>query len=244
MGDKTNVEDRALVNVEANMSSLILVGNGPSVMDHEFGGVVDSFDIVVRFNWYHIKGFEKQVGAKTNIWFTTVFDAVRMREKYDAIYEHSWEWNPRADKTYKKFKGHESVDLLYKTKRQMVYDMDNYMRMKAGQPKRLDHHVDYLAWSTGAIAAWWFTSQSLDKKYRPRERYTQDVPPPECDQITLLGFDWWDLESNDKHHLGDRQTLGRNHRPKTELTFWRHLAEDGKVIDLNPDSRITPKQDE
>jgi hypothetical protein len=226
------------------MSEVILVGNGASVMDQELGKTIDSFDTVVRFNWFHIKGFEKQVGSKTDIWFTTVYDKIRLRNTYEAIYEHSWEWNPVQDKTYNLLKGDDSVTRLHKTSRQMIYDMDNYMRLKRGEVKRMDRHNSYLTWSTGAIAAWWFLSDNFDKQYRPKETYDSSGRTPSCDSVSLIGFDWWDLESDDNHHLGDKQTLGRNHKPKTELAFWQYLAEDGKVIDLNPNSRIMPERDE
>ncbi len=56
--------------VEANQS-IVLVGNGPSVMlDGEKGSLIDSFDHVLRFNTYAIKGFEKHTGTKTTLWST------------------------------------------------------------------------------------------------------------------------------------------------------------------------------
>lgn len=50
--------------------SMILVGNGPSVLRSELGSKVDAFKHVVRFNTYKTRGFEKQIGKKTTIWST------------------------------------------------------------------------------------------------------------------------------------------------------------------------------
>lgn len=48
--------------------NVILVGNGPSVLGHKLGKVVDSFEEVVRFNNFQTKGFEEHVGGKTTLW--------------------------------------------------------------------------------------------------------------------------------------------------------------------------------
>lgn len=46
----------------------VLVGNGPSAIHSKLGHIIDSFDIVVRFNTFYQKGFEEYVGRKTDIW--------------------------------------------------------------------------------------------------------------------------------------------------------------------------------
>lgn len=51
--------------------SVILVGNGPSmVLNGNRGHIIDSFDQVVRFNWFAIHGFANMVGTKTTLWST------------------------------------------------------------------------------------------------------------------------------------------------------------------------------
>ena len=48
---------------------ILVIGNGSSVMDDGFGSIVDSeFDVVVRFNRFKTKGYEKYVGTKTDVW--------------------------------------------------------------------------------------------------------------------------------------------------------------------------------
>jgi hypothetical protein len=49
-------------------ASVVLVGNGPSVLASTMGSVIDGFDEVVRFNRFEIKGFEKHVGTRTTLW--------------------------------------------------------------------------------------------------------------------------------------------------------------------------------
>lgn len=50
--------------------SVILVGNGPSVLQSGKGSLVDTFDQVVRFNLFAIRGFEADVGTRTDLWST------------------------------------------------------------------------------------------------------------------------------------------------------------------------------
>jgi hypothetical protein len=47
--------------------SVILVGNGESLLGSNMGKVIDSYDTVVRFDGLNIEGYEKDVGTKTDI---------------------------------------------------------------------------------------------------------------------------------------------------------------------------------
>lgn len=49
--------------------SCVLVGNGPSALLGD-GAKIDSFDHVVRFNNFKLRGFEEKVGSKTTLWAT------------------------------------------------------------------------------------------------------------------------------------------------------------------------------
>lgn len=49
---------------------VLLIGNGSSVMEYEAGPIIDSFDVVVRFNRFRIEGYESKVGTKTTDWVT------------------------------------------------------------------------------------------------------------------------------------------------------------------------------
>lgn len=49
----------------------LLIGNGPSAVSRPMQHAIDNFDgIVVRFNNYHIKGWETHVGTRTDVWVT------------------------------------------------------------------------------------------------------------------------------------------------------------------------------
>ena len=60
-----------LINILGNKySKVLVVGNGPSLLNREMGEKINEYDIVIRLNDYKIKGYEKYVGNKTDIWFT------------------------------------------------------------------------------------------------------------------------------------------------------------------------------
>jgi hypothetical protein len=47
--------------------SVVFVGNAPSLKEEGLGDWIDSYDIVIRFNECPVKGFERDVGRRTNI---------------------------------------------------------------------------------------------------------------------------------------------------------------------------------
>lgn len=60
--------------------SIILVGNGASVGQHQIGHIIDSFDEVVRFNNYQTEGHEAFCGSKTTIWARQAGERVKERD--------------------------------------------------------------------------------------------------------------------------------------------------------------------
>ena len=57
--------------------SIAIVGNGPSETGKSRGGEIDSHDIVVRFNSYKVTGYEKDCGARTDIWVKCSSDDIK-----------------------------------------------------------------------------------------------------------------------------------------------------------------------
>jgi len=49
--------------------SVVLVANGRSVLKRKMGTVIDSFDIVARFNYFELGSFTPFVGTRTDLWF-------------------------------------------------------------------------------------------------------------------------------------------------------------------------------
>lgn len=96
---------------------IIIVGNGSSLLSRKNGSLIDSFDVIVRFNSYKIKGYEEYVGKKTNIWFTVNLAHIAEINSYDRVIEHCWEWNPEKDKNFQKLN---AIRACEKTSRDFV----------------------------------------------------------------------------------------------------------------------------
>lgn len=180
---------------------VIIVGNGSSLLDKNNGELIDSFDIVVRFNSYTIEKFEKQVGTKTNYWFNTVnfsnkLTNFRTNAKYDRIYWHSWHWSKETDDGYKAFVSHFKDKEIIKTSKDTITEIQNYVKDNT-----------YYSYSTGIIAIW-----MLLKEYN---------------DITITGFDWW--TPNKKHHYNDNGIKGNIHQPDKEYKVIQKLLQEEKI---------------
>lgn len=97
--------------------SVILVGNGTSVLDNDNGELIDSFDTVVRFNSYKISGYEINVGTRTDILFTCNDYHINDLDTYRSVYVHSWCWEPDRCDIFKKLS---DVRPCIKTSRDIV----------------------------------------------------------------------------------------------------------------------------
>ncbi len=60
-------------------NSILLVANGRSVLEHEFGAQIDGFETVGRIHNYETAGFERFVGSRTDIWFNGANQNLRPR---------------------------------------------------------------------------------------------------------------------------------------------------------------------
>lgn len=55
-------------------AKVIIVGNGPSVLEKENGELIDSFNGIVRLNDFKLEGFEKHTGKRVSTVFTCRLD--------------------------------------------------------------------------------------------------------------------------------------------------------------------------
>lgn len=184
------------------MHEIVVVGNGPTLLEKELGKKIDDFSTVVRFNAYTIEGYEKHVGTRTDIWFNVINftkkDAQwRMKQPYKRIVLHSWQWDLEKDLLYKAFTE------FYKDKN---IPIEKAKREICTELSALVPEDNYFYFSTGLIALW-----MLLKEYK---------------QICITGFDWW---QTDKHHYNDNANRGTLHKPHIEKKVIDSLIEQKKI---------------
>ena len=64
--------------------SIMVVGNSPIELGKNKGELIDSFDIVIRFNNFELKDFKKDYGSKTNIWaISPALHTIKQKQFFD-----------------------------------------------------------------------------------------------------------------------------------------------------------------
>ena len=58
-------------------NKILIIANGPSILNENFGSAIDNFNEVARINNYQIDGFHKHIGSKTTIWSAFLTDEIR-----------------------------------------------------------------------------------------------------------------------------------------------------------------------
>ena len=144
---------------------VILIGNGSSVMDNEYGSLIDTFDIVVRFNRFRTWGYEKNVGTKTTHWI---------------IVDSGWQWlngyvdeiqgsDPQVLETFNQvlfsipgFKFNEEANKLSK----LNLDPNKYNIISPDVEVAINNIVDFRpAWPTTGLVAMQLFSTIYDDVY-------------------------------------------------------------------------------
>ena len=186
--------------------TVIVVGNGASLLDSRLGELIDGYDEIVRFNLFKTGRFSRDVGSLTTIWFTNRgprVGAIRSMLKEHAFNEiqvHTWN-----DAGYEVASFRESLDSMglstpvYKVEKRHLEEMRDFLEM------------EYSWFSTGAIGVWLMLER--------------------CQKLTMTGFDWWKSPSQ-MHYYSDYDTLPdphKGHQPLTEKRFFDKLSEMGKI---------------
>lgn len=188
------------------LSNVIIIGNGSSLLGRSLGSIIDSHEQVLRFNEFKTVGFEADVGTKTTIWFyhrDTEHPRVIGRipsVRPTRMFVHEWNVPDTAPLLLQAaIERLGSGTQVMRVKKQILADMTIFAEEK------------YTMWSSGAIATWLLLQ--------------------ETGRVTLAGFDWWHKPA--KHHYMNGQTFhhlsDRGHQPKIEKRFYDRLAETGRL---------------
>ena len=66
-----------MLKINNNLKACI-IGNSVSLKGSGLGRKIDSYEHVIRCNYYHIKGYEKDVGVKTTIWLVSAVAVAKL----------------------------------------------------------------------------------------------------------------------------------------------------------------------
>ena len=140
---KKNREDDVFKKILLN-KSIAVVGNAPSEIGKAKGEEIDSHDIVIRFNNYKTKGFERDYGSKTDIWArgSGGNDVIDRKQHYklitwEADYDH---WNVAHNHLYILYRQIEEGQLIYN------FDYDSHLSLR--EASRIDFPT------TGMVLIW------------------------------------------------------------------------------------------
>jgi hypothetical protein len=187
--------------VLAPSTRVILVGNGPGLLAAEHGAAIDEHDYVVRFNNYKIRGYERHVGTRIDLW-STVGTSV---ENELAC--------PRALLINEGFPVPPGIEETYPLPR-AIYD--RYRRLAQDRAwLRSGCRIDPapLLASSGLMAALWFLSEI------------------EVETVTLAGFDHFQKAASQWHHYWIPRAYKRpaEHDGDAEAEIFAELERAGRV---------------
>lgn len=186
-----------------NNTKVILVGNGPNILTEERGEIIDSYDEIVRFNNFHIDGYERFTGSKTTLWSTFFKADSPVAEKHDRILCTHEKDTPSIP--------HKEVYHISSIFYNKIWN-DVKRRVQWAKGLTQDHEPKLLATSGLMVAAWILNVL-------------------EVDTIDLVGFDHFSKEKSGLHHYWINKSFKRpaEHNGDIERLMFADLAAAGRV---------------
>jgi len=69
-------------NLNFSSNSILIIGNGESILKNEIGEDINKFKNIIRINNYKISSYEKFLGHKTTIWFNGANQGLKTRKNF------------------------------------------------------------------------------------------------------------------------------------------------------------------
>ena len=194
------------------MSKILIIGNGPSAVEKEYGSIIDSdeWDVVMRFNRWdkHDDGTKwkdnsKYVGSRCDYW---MINDLRLQVGVDRRNDYSGVFVvcPKFKYNYQLFK---QIENQYENIKFMPIEYEDYINKNI---------VDFSPkWpSTGVIGMYFATLH--------------------FDEVLLHGFDTYDDKYDSIHYFEDKPNKYKNssdkdHEPSKEKEFIKLIKEKYNV---------------
>lgn len=199
------------INLEQNLA---IIGNSPSLLENNYGGEIDKFSSVVRFNLAPTQNFEKFVGSKTTAWFCAQNGAqikafhqwLSLNEIDDnKLYERNFLNLHNQNIIYCDVSGKNSLKLnidYHESNKLYIFDYTSnlYLRYKYGLLSNiLDKSLPYGSWinlilGQNLSAGLLFTLLCIDSGIKP----------------TLFGFDLKVVNNKSHYFLNEKKSKLKN----------------------------------
>mgnify|MGYP001358649347 CR=1 FL=1 len=66
--------------IKMEKNTILIIANGSSILSHEYGLFINSFENIARINNYSTSKHQKYIGEKTNIWFNGANQGLKKRK--------------------------------------------------------------------------------------------------------------------------------------------------------------------
>lgn len=187
-------------------TSCVLVGNGPSLIASGLGQVIDGHDEVVRFNTFHIKGFENHVGSKTTLWATFGRGTLPFDEDIRPKRMILTHWNALPCYT---------PDEIHRIDHKFFTEVRELAKSKT---KRVDDAREKLIPTSGLLVAFWLLNVVGLKR------------------LKLAGFDHFSKKHSSYHHYWMPKAFGKppEHDGDAEAELMKEMMDAGRVEYLVP----------
>lgn len=180
---------------------IVLVGNGPSVLDQKLGAVIDEFPEIVRFNGFVLEGFEAQIGTRTTTW--SRWYALPIKRFMDQ-FNHIWLNMPVHERTEAKLAQAYALLGEHSRKTEVIPALQIAFELQ----RSLFGGPHPTLWpSSGLLAIVHAVHQGYD--------------------VSIAGFDSWTKEPF--HYYGSHDRTDTHHVAELEREYISRLRRDGKV---------------
>ncbi len=192
--NRSTKKNKKLIN-----KKILIIGNGTSILNfNNMSQIIDSFDIIVRFNDYKICDFENYVGSKTTFWIISDFVALDLLTKYKELLDNYYILIAIPYKTKEYFDSK-----ILEIKKNLEKNNINTKNIKI-IPKKYSQSIQYKynfcnSWpSTGLISIFYFLS-----KYK---------------NITIHGFDFFDNKEK-IHYFNDNCVSNHDSLKEKQIVY-------------------------
>ena len=127
-------------------SRILIIANGESILNNDYGEFIDKHPLVARINNYQTKGFEKQIGSKTDIWFNGANSKLKLQSaKYSDIIVLM-----PSQVILKK-----EADLNGHVSKRLKLDKEQYTTVSLSNIQNFENQVGYNRLTTGLYSILW-----------------------------------------------------------------------------------------